>query len=88
MLDHHQLLMPFASLSDMLSGGGQMILALLGIAFLIFIHEGGHFLCAKYCGVKVEVFSLGFGKRLWGFEHGGTDYRDSPDTGLENASNA
>lgn len=68
--------MPLAFL-DILTSGGQMLVAMLGIAFLIFIHEGGHFLAAKYCGVKVEVFSLGFGQRLWGFEHGGTDYRVS-----------
>lgn len=66
---------PLAFLGDFFAGSGQMILALLGIAFLIFIHEAGHFLAAKWCGVKVEVFSLGFGKRLWGFERGGTDYR-------------
>lgn len=74
-LDCLMSLMPLAFLGDFFAGSGQMILALLGIAFLIFIHEGGHFLAAKWCGVKVEVFSLGFGKRLWGFERGGTDYR-------------
>ncbi|MDF1662750.1 MAG: RIP metalloprotease RseP, partial [Planctomycetota bacterium] len=67
--------LPLAFLGDFFAGSGQMILALLGIAFLIFIHEGGHFLAAKWCGVEVEVFSLGFGKRLWGFKRGGTDYR-------------
>ena len=38
---------------------------LLGI--LVFVHELGHFLVAKFVGVKVEEFSLGFGKELWGF---------------------
>lgn len=37
---------------------------LLGI--LVFVHELGHFLVAKFVGVKVEEFSLGFGKELWG----------------------
>jgi regulator of sigma E protease len=49
----------------------------IGVGLLIFIHELGHFLAAKWAGVKVEVFSLGFGKRLVGFERGGTDYRIS-----------
>ncbi len=47
------------------------------IGIMIFIHEGGHFLAAKLSGVRVEIFSLGFGKRLWGFKKGDTDYRIS-----------
>ena len=39
------------------------IIFLLG--FLIFIHEGGHFLVAKLCKVKVKEFSIGFGKIIW-----------------------
>ena len=37
---------------------------LLGI--LVFVHEFGHYIIAKLCGVKVAEFSLGFGKQLWG----------------------
>jgi len=48
-------------------------LPLLGL--IVFVHELGHFVAARIVGVRVLVFSLGFGKRLWGFEHGGTDYR-------------
>lgn len=47
---------------------------MLGIGFLIFVHELGHFLFAKRHGVRVETFSLGFGPRVWGFKRGGTDY--------------
>jgi regulator of sigma E protease len=50
---------------------------LIGVGALIFFHELGHYLAAKWAGVKVEVFSLGFGNRLFGFVHGGTDYRVS-----------
>ncbi|MDG1481595.1 MAG: RIP metalloprotease RseP [Myxococcota bacterium] len=45
------------------------------VAILVFIHESGHFIVAKLCGVHVQVFSIGFGRRLIGFEYGGTDYR-------------
>jgi len=44
---------------------------------LVFIHEFGHYAAAKLFGVRVEVFSLGFGKRLFGFRRGDTDYRVS-----------
>ncbi|HLG16149.1 MAG TPA: RIP metalloprotease RseP [Blastocatellia bacterium] len=44
---------------------------------MIVIHEFGHFIVAKWCGVRVEVFSVGFGKRLWGIKKGDTDYRIS-----------
>lgn len=47
------------------------------LGFLIFIHELGHFTAAKWFGVGAPVFSIGFGKRLVGFERGGTDYRIS-----------
>src|SRR5436309_10297730 len=49
----------------------------LVLGVLIFAHEAGHFLVAKWFRVRVLVFSLGFGKRLFGFRRGGTDYRVS-----------
>ncbi len=48
-------------------------LVLLGV--LIAVHELGHFLVAKASGVKVELFSIGFGKALVKFRHGETEYR-------------
>ena len=50
---------------------------LIGLGFLIFAHEAGHFFVAKAFRVRVLVFSLGFGKRLFGFRRGDTDYRVS-----------
>ncbi|AHI07271.1 zinc metalloprotease [Bdellovibrio bacteriovorus W] len=47
-------------------------IVLLGI--LIFVHEFGHFIVARWCGVRVEVFSLGFGKKLLTFKRGDTTY--------------
>lgn len=44
---------------------------------IVFLHELGHFLAAKSFGIRVEVFSLGFGRRLTGFRRGNTDYRIS-----------
>src|ERR1700730_17613299 len=51
------------------------LLVVLGI--MVFVHELGHFIVAKLFGVRIETFSLGFGKRLFGFRHGDTDYRVS-----------
>jgi regulator of sigma E protease len=45
------------------------------LGFMILIHEFGHYAVAKLLGVRVEVFSIGFGKRLFGFRRGETDYR-------------
>lgn len=47
------------------------------LGFMILIHEFGHYAVAKLLGVRVEVFSIGFGKRLFGFAKGDTDYRIS-----------
>ena len=47
------------------------------LGFLVLIHELGHFIVAKLCGVRVETFSIGFGTRLFGFRYGDTDYRIS-----------
>jgi len=52
----------------------QIVLGLLGLSLLVFIHELGHFLAAKYCGVRVLTFSIGFGKKLLRINRNGTDY--------------
>lgn len=44
---------------------------------LVFLHELGHFVIAKWLGFEVEVFSLGFGPRVWGFRRRETEYRIS-----------
>ena len=53
----------------------EFLATLLVISFLIFFHELGHFLAAKSLGVKVEIFSIGFGKALIQKEIQGTNYR-------------
>jgi regulator of sigma E protease len=47
------------------------------LGIMILVHEFGHYAAAKWFGVRVEVFSIGFGKRLAGFKRGDTDYRIS-----------
>ena len=59
-------------------GFGQTIFwAVLVLGLLIFIHELGHHLVAKWLGIGVSTFSLGFGRRIWGFQRGETEYRVS-----------
>jgi regulator of sigma E protease len=52
----------------------QIILGLLGLSLLVFVHELGHFLAAKFCGVRVLAFSIGFGKKLLKVSRNGTVY--------------
>jgi len=56
---------------------GSMLAVVLGIGLLIFVHELGHYLAARWIGARVLVFSLGFGPRVAGFRRGPTDYRIS-----------
>ncbi len=51
-----------------------LLFAILGLSFLIFFHELGHFLCARFFGVRVLVFSIGFGKKLFIWRYKGTEY--------------
>lgn len=44
------------------------------ISLTVFVHELGHFLVAKYFGVRVEVFSIGIGKKIWKRRRGDTEY--------------
>jgi regulator of sigma E protease len=43
-----------------------VILFLLIMTIVVFIHEMGHFLVARWCGVQIETFSIGFGPEVWG----------------------
>ena len=51
-----------------------ILVVLLGLGLVIFIHELGHFAVAKWCGVKVERFSIGFGPVIVKYTHGETEY--------------
>ena len=50
-------------------------LVLLGITLLVTIHELGHFLTAKWFGMRVEAFSIGFPPQLFSVKRGETDYQ-------------
>ncbi|HEV3276898.1 MAG TPA: RIP metalloprotease RseP [Terriglobia bacterium] len=64
-----------------------IVVVVIALGLMVFIHELGHFLAAKWVGVRILTFSFGFGKRLLGVKHGqfslggledeseGTDYR-------------
>ena len=52
-----------------------IILALLGISFLVFIHELGHYLMARRAGIIVEVFSIGFGKSILEWQRKGVKWK-------------
>lgn len=56
---------------------GYISMVVLGVGFLIFFHELGHFLAAKASGVRVDAFSIGMGPRLFGWKRGDTDYKVS-----------
>jgi regulator of sigma E protease len=47
------------------------------LGVLIILHEAGHFVAALAVGARADIFSVGFGRRLWGFEWRGTDFRVS-----------
>ncbi|MCA9096992.1 MAG: RIP metalloprotease RseP [Planctomycetaceae bacterium] len=51
-----------------------IIYAAIGLGFVIFVHELGHFAVAKWCGVRVERFSIGFGPVIWSYIKGETEY--------------
>jgi regulator of sigma E protease len=56
---------------------GTILSFIIVFGILVFVHEFGHFFMAKLVGIRVDVFSFGYGKRLFGFKKGDTDYRVS-----------
>jgi regulator of sigma E protease len=55
-----------------------ILVAIIGLGLLIVLHEGGHFVVARLCGMRVERFSIGFGPTLLGFKRGGTTFQIAP----------
>lgn len=50
------------------------LLMVVMIGLLVLFHEAGHLVAAKWIGIRVARFSIGFGHRLWGFRRNGTEY--------------
>ncbi len=57
------------------SGYGSTLQMVIGFGLVIFLHELGHFLVAKWVGIKVEEFAIGFGKKVVSVTRGETEYR-------------
>ncbi len=57
-----------------IAAGWEYIVVVLALVFMIFMHELGHFLAAKWGGMKATEFFIGFGPRLWSFKRGETEY--------------
>ena len=55
-----------------------ILVAILGLCLLIVLHEGGHFLVARLCGMRVERFSIGFGPPIVSFKRWGTQFQIAP----------
>lgn len=63
-----------SSITETLTSAWYLLLVLIGFSIVVFFHELGHFLAAKWAGVRVERFAIGFGRELVGFTRGGTRY--------------
>lgn len=49
---------------------------LVVLSIVVFVHEFGHFIVARWCGVAVRTFSIGFGREIWGLtDRKGTRWR-------------
>jgi len=57
-----------------LAGGWAPLVVVLGVVVMIFLHELGHYLAAKWGGMKVTEFFIGFGPKIWSFRRGETEY--------------
>lgn len=68
------LLMAAGAMPEWASTAWSYILLILGFSLVIFVHELGHFAAAKWAGVRVERFAIGFGKELLGFTRAETRY--------------
>jgi membrane-associated protease RseP (regulator of RpoE activity) len=57
-----------------IAGGWAPLVVVLGVVVMIFLHELGHYVAAKWGGMKVTEFFIGFGPKIWSFRKGETEY--------------
>ena len=55
-------------------GSWSAVVIVFALVLMIFLHELGHYLTAKWAGMKVTEFFIGFGPKLWSFQRGETEY--------------
>ncbi|MFH0981020.1 MAG: site-2 protease family protein [Planctomycetota bacterium] len=65
---------PISALLGLLAAVWPYVLIFIGFSVVIFVHELGHFLVAKWCGIRVEKFAIGFFREVFGFTRGETRY--------------
>lgn len=53
----------------------EVCLGVIGLSLVVLVHEAGHYFAARLMGIRVETFSVGFGRRILGFRRGETEYR-------------
>ena len=68
------LLLAGAAASLFLIGGLPVVVVVASILVILVLHELGHYLVARWCGMQVTEFFVGFGPRLWSFRRGETEY--------------
>src|SRR4051812_7494272 len=66
-------------LVNIIGTGGDLLLVLLGFGLIVFLHELGHFLAARWAGIRVLAFAVGFGpavcsyRKGWGLQAGSSE---------------
>jgi regulator of sigma E protease len=63
-----------SSVLSWLEKGSWMLQVIIAFGILVMVHEFGHYISAKLTGMKVEEYAIGFGKRIFGFKRGETEY--------------
>ncbi|AEV28491.1 RIP metalloprotease RseP [Sphaerochaeta pleomorpha str. Grapes] len=64
-------------MTAIVSLAGKYLIGLIGIGFVVIIHELGHLTVARLSGISVEIFSFGLGPRIWGIQFHATEFRIS-----------
>ena len=66
----------FALMSQVGGVAGSIASFLVVLGVVVSVHEFGHYIVARWCGIDAEVFSIGFGKEIWGWnDRRGTRWR-------------
>ncbi len=72
---HARALIVSPAVTQILELGRTLVAFAFALGIIILVHESGHFFVARAFGMRVLAFAIGFGKRVWGFERGGTEFK-------------